>query len=184
MELKTFEIIGTTPLLMSNPAQMYVQAAKTIKVKVKADPLTEAAMSVYADSAGFMWMPAQAFKSSAVNGGKGRKIGRLAVNGIIKSTVFPAEERVSLYNPTTRKPIAATEFEVDTRRAVNKTAGGIIVSRAKVFPWSCKVVFEMDETISPDVIEQVLNIAGRTVGVGAFRPEKGGPFGRYTARMV
>jgi hypothetical protein len=45
--------------------------------------------------------------------------------------------------------------------------------------------FEVDDVIGKvTILEEIGNMAGRMVGVGDFRPEKGGPFGRYTVKLV
>lgn len=46
--------------------------------------------------------------------------------------------------------------------------------------WQTDVAFYIaDETITKDVFEQVLSEAGKFIGVGRFRPEKGGFKGRF-----
>lgn len=37
----------------------------------------------------------------------------------------------------------------------------------------------MDEKINPDIFERVIRCAGRSIGIGQFRPEKGGLNGRF-----
>jgi len=60
--------------------------------------------------------------------------------------------------------------------------GGMGVLRA--FPhfesWEGEVtVYVLDDTITKPVFEKVVKEAGNFVGVGQFRPEKGGYFGRF-----
>jgi hypothetical protein len=51
--------------------------------------------------------------------------------------------------------------------------------------WSGTTSFlVMDEKVSHDVFERVLQCAGRSVGVGQFRPEKGGLNGRFEVEKV
>ncbi len=54
----------------------------------------------------------------------------------------------------------------------------------KLFPcvidWSTNIRFEVwDEIITPEVFEEHLKLAGRLIGVGAFRVRNGGFCGRY-----
>lgn len=42
----------------------------------------------------------------------------------------------------------------------------------------------MDHKVSPEIFERVLRSAGRSVGVGQFRPEKGGLNGRFDVTSV
>jgi len=46
--------------------------------------------------------------------------------------------------------------------------------------WAGEVFFMiMEEKIRPEIFERVLRTAGRSIGVGQFRPEKGGLNGRF-----
>ena len=65
--------------------------------------------------------------------------------------------------------------------------GGMGVMRA--FPhfdkWEGTIkVHVLDDTITPEVFERVLREAGNFVGVGQFRPEKGGYFGRFSVEEI
>jgi hypothetical protein len=49
-------------------------------------------------------------------------------------------------------------------------------------PWRTSARFTIfDDTITPEVFERVFAAAGMSVGVGRFRPEKGGLNGRFKA---
>lgn len=51
--------------------------------------------------------------------------------------------------------------------------------------WEGKIkVHVLDDTIGKEVFEKVLRESGNFVGVGQFRPEKGGYFGRYEVVSV
>lgn len=65
--------------------------------------------------------------------------------------------------------------------------GGMGVLRA--FPhfdkWAGKVKFMvLDDTITKEIFERVLKEAGNFVGIGQFRPDKGGYFGRFEVLSV
>ena len=52
--------------------------------------------------------------------------------------------------------------------------------RARLEEWEVKCSLEIDEEILPvKDVHQILNDAGRRAGMGDFRPQKGGPFGRF-----
>jgi hypothetical protein len=68
-----------------------------------------------------------------------------------------------------------------------KTGGGSRVS--KCFPlirrWEGDVVYYvMDETITKEPFAEVLQAAGRFIGIGRFRPARGGYYGRFEARSI
>ena len=60
----------------------------------------------------------------------------------------------------------------------------ILRARAKIdTPWSC--TFEVDdEMIDQSQLLEWLDIAGRQVGLGDWRPEKSGMFGRFAASDI
>ena len=71
--------------------------------------------------------------------------------------------------------------EIDVRPVVIKSTKGRIPRRRPIFKnWSLKFTIEYDEDeISAETIKEILDYAGRRVGIGDFRPENGGPFGRF-----
>ena len=107
------------------------------------------------------------------------------ITPVLKAAVFPAEEWTTLLDARTGKPMKASEYVIDIRRVVLQKKLGILRARPKVMPWKCIVPLEVDDTIdNPKLLQDIGNLAGRMVGVGDFRPEKGGPFGRYTVKLV
>jgi hypothetical protein len=185
MRIITLEYTGTHPILMHNPAGMTRSAAGKLDTKKIPTPEEEAKTGRYlTDDKKYMRFPVQGFKSSLVSGGVGRRIGKRSATSILKATVFPAEEWVTLMDVRSHKPIKEDEYVIDTRRAVVQKQG-VLRSRPKVMPWYCLVPFEVDEIIDdPRLLVQIGELAGRMVGVGDFRPEKGGPFGRYTVKLA
>ena len=68
-----------------------------------------------------------------------------------------------------------------------KAGGGSRVK--KKFPvireWSGEVTFYiLDDTITEDVFEAHLKEAGNFIGIGRFRPENGGFYGRYAIDKI
>jgi hypothetical protein len=186
MTIYTFEITSTTEILQHNPAGMTGSSEGKLESKKIPSPEEEAKAGRYLTEDGKHFrIPAQAFKSSFVNGGVGRRIGKRAATSVLKATIFPAEEWCLLLDPKTKKPLRADQYTIDTRRVVLKLRGGILRSRPKIASWFCLVAFEVDDIIGKvELLEEIGNMAGSMVGVGDFRPEKGGPFGRYKVKLA
>jgi len=185
MNIHTFLITGTHALLMHNPSSMTNgSSSNKLGSKVIPTPAEEAAASRYlTDDGAHLWVPCEGVKACAVSGAKGRRIGKNFATTIIRGTVFPAEDRSILLDAKTLKPIKSDSYEIDTRRArVNEA--GILRSRAKISNWAAKIPFEIDELVSPDIVLECLNLGGRTCGLLDFRPECGGPFGRFSAKLL
>lgn len=189
MQITILEYESTFAMLQHNPAGMGSTQPGLSAKTVIPTPEVEAKAGLYlTDDGKFLRFPAQAFKSSLTTGAGGRKLGKLSATTVMKRGVFPAEEWVNLYNPETGKQLTLDDYVIDTRRAVIKSgmkSSGVQRSRPKILKWGCRVPFEVDDTIpNVGVLEEIGNIAGRTVGLGDFRPEKGGPFGRYKVKLV
>jgi len=77
--------------------------------------------------------------------------------------------------------IIKDKWEVFSILAVNPTTKGKNVLHRPMFKnWSInfEVVFD-NETIEVPVMKEIFEIAGRTVGVGDWRPAKKGRFGKF-----
>lgn len=181
MKTITITVDGLTPLLMHNPAGMSSTAGPGLSAKGKdiPTPEAEAEAGTYRLPDGALALPSFAFRGALLSAAKGRKIGKNFATSLVKGSVFVTSELTPI-NHTDGTPLK--EYEIDMRRAMIGKAG-ITRCRPKVDPWSADVEFEVDEDfISDEHVHELMVIAGRTIGVGDFRPEKSGPFGRFTVR--
>lgn len=73
-------------------------------------------------------------------------------------------------------------YVIDRRAVVNPTTKGRIVAhRPRLDAWSMSFVVEYnDDLLSASQLREVVENTGTMVGLLAFRPEKKGPFGRFT----
>jgi hypothetical protein len=74
-----------------------------------------------------------------------------------------------------------TTFEVDSRPVtIPSTKGKVMRHRPRFDCWSAAFDLDIDETlIKPEFVQTLLTDVGRRQGWGDYRPEKGGPFGRF-----
>lgn len=181
MEIAQFHVEGVSPLLMHNPSGMAPAGDDSVSTKTKvAPPDVEAERGVYYSPTGLISLPTTAFRGCLASAAKGRRFGKTFATSIVKGSVFSADE----WTPVTMPDgTPMTTWTVDARRAVlgtGKTAKGIIRGRPKFEEWAATVNFEYDaDFLHPDQIGELLEIGGRTIGVGDFRPENSGPFGRF-----
>ena len=77
--------------------------------------------------------------------------------------------------------ISKDGWTVDSRSAViPKTGGRILVHRPKFNDWSLSFTLELDDSLfASDLIRQIVDIAGKRIGIGSFRPDCKGPFGCF-----
>lgn len=190
MKIATFSITGLSPLLQNNPASMGGGADSKLGIKKIPTPEEEAAAKIYRDESGVIYIPSVAFRSAMIGkggGASGRRIGKRTAIAVISGTVFNVEPRCPLYHPKTKKPI--TTYRINTMRAVVQ-GQGVRRSRPEIPEWACDVRFEIDtDFLSAGVdliriVEDLLNISGKIAGVGDYRPQKKGSYGRFSAKLL
>lgn len=176
MELVEITIEGISPLLMHNPAGMRPTDDALARKRIPSAE-DEAERGVYRMPDGPLALPTPAFRSCLLSGAKGRRFGKTAATTIVRGAVFAADELSPLHDPSDRAPLH--EYEIDVRRAVVQRAA-VLRSRAKLPKWGATVRFELDpDFVSEAQVRELFSIGGRTVGVGDYRAERSGPFGRF-----
>lgn len=102
---------------------------------------------------------------------------------IIPSAVLVPEDIIYILSGS--PPQKTKEFEVDLRSVViPSTKGRIMRYRPRWDQWSAEFSLEIDETVlSSEEVHLLLEEGGRRIGIGDYRPEKGGPFGRFEINL-
>jgi hypothetical protein len=97
---------------------------------------------------------------------------------IIPATILVNEDTISITDGNGTK---LNTFEVDSRPVtIPATKGRIMRHRPRFDTWGATFTLRINETlISPDLIHQLLTEGGQQIGIGDYRPEKGGPFGTF-----
>jgi len=176
--MKTYNISieGTSPLLMNRPNQLDIgDKSKTSKRETQT-PKEIAEGKVYFDSEENIYLPATWFQGAIVEAGKKKK---MMGKGSAKAT----------YSKVCGSSVEINPFEIELKEkwevfsilAVNPTTKGKNVLHRPLFKkW--KVDFEVtfdEEDIEVPVMKEIFDIAGRSVGVGDWRPSKKGRFGKF-----
>lgn len=179
MKIATFRIVGISPLLMNSAAAFTVSDADKSKTRQSIPPPeVEAEAGTYRLEDNALGFPAAAFKKAVVSAAKGRKVGKLGLPGIVLASVFETTEYVALIDPETDKPLH--DYIIDIRGARPQKQGMVRRARPRVDAWACDVSLEYDdELITDDLVRELLERAGRNIGIGNFRPEKSGRYGRF-----
>jgi hypothetical protein len=177
-------LIGTTPLLMHKPNLL--QVSDEVKSTKKEVPLphVEAEAAAYRDVNGGLILPYENIKRSTLEGGRKIK----DPSGAARSNAFRVlsaalgssdVQGFPLIDPDTGEVIV--DFVVDSRRVtIGKAA--IMRSRPRFDSWAVKLVMSFDSNlVNAELVGNALMVAGQRIGVGDFRPEKGGgSFGKFT----
>jgi hypothetical protein len=192
MQIKVYKFTGLTPLLMSNIESVNrdLPQLKLGTKPNKGDIEKIAEGMTYRNEDGNLYVPTQALRSSLLTGCAGQKFpgSRQSPRTILQALIFPAEDRATVLDGK-GKPATKIEPQIDS--GVNKASKSrIIVVRARIPSWSMVVPFEIDDEFAPSNFEQFMdtvitlwNRAGRTAGIGAWRPEKQGRHGRYQVEL-
>lgn len=95
-----------------------------------------------------------------------------------KSSLIPACVRL----PGVAFPIIHREpWTVDSRPVTIPSTGGRVMShRPKFEDWKLEFEMELDTSmISVKLLREIVDAAGRRIGLGEFRPARKGPFGQF-----
>lgn len=181
-KIVVFHITGISPLLQNNPAAFIGKTeSDAITVKKTYNDEEEARLRLYKNDAGNFCHPSEAFIKAAVAAARGKKFGKVFAAKAIMGSVFMAEP-FSIIEDEDGKP--AKSYTID-RKPVVVGKARVLRCRPSFFPWRIKVALDINTTmIRPEQVLEVLQLAGYTVGVGDYRPEKGGGFGRFTAELA
>jgi len=192
-----FRCTGISPLLMNNPEAMLKQRGNggpKVGGRAIPTPEVEAENGAYRDGDGLIF-PTAAFRNCLLSGakpmsfkpsGRGRAI---SFKTFLSGLLFAVGERVKLEQPNGTR-LGPLDYEVSVMRAVPPGQGAVLRARPMVRQWACDVTFEylteyvgVAEEFATSVLE-AFRRAGLTVGVGNYRPEKNGPFGRYNVELL
>ena len=186
-----FRISGISPLLMHNGAagldtrsplsrEIAAITAKRGGNRTESEDERlrelECQRSLWLDADGAPAIPATAVRAAIEAGARRRKQGTQVRSGLfVLKTVFEYD----------RERYGATQQEIGNRAQYTVP---VVVNRSRVArtrakfdpPWRCTVTVDVDgELIDKDQLLEWLEIAGRQVGLGDWRPEKSGVFGRF-----
>lgn len=174
-------IAGTTPLLcnrFTDASQLSATSgAKTSLIGEKGSPHVQAEQKLYIGNDGNPMIPQPNMFRCLIDAGKYFKSGKSKVT-TMKSSLIPA----CLEIEGVELPILHKEpWEVDTRPVrIPATGGRILCYRPKFNDWSlCFTMHLDDDVMTCELLREILDAAGKRIGLGDFRPDCKGPFGKF-----
>lgn len=185
MENLHIALNGLSALLMHNPAGSMTRptGGQVLGRKHIPTPEAEAKASRYVLPDGNMYVPAVAVRNCLLTATKGQLINRKSALPFVSGGVLMIDEAFSLYRKG--KPIKGDDYSVFVCRAVVQRQG-IMRARARVeLPWQLDCVFQYNrDIISLDVVKAIAERGGQIVGIGDYRVEKKGWYGRFEVTKV
>lgn len=178
------QIEGITSLIQhrfSEQSEEEVKASTRLIGAKYGLPREEAEHAAYRLPNGELYHPGTAIVRLLREAGSNHKIkgSRKSVKYAVPGAVIVLDDVIPLLDPGTGSPLS--DFEVDSRPVViPATKGRVMRHRPRLDKWAMRFDLEIDDgLLPPDFIHQLLEEGGRKIGLGDFRPEKGGPFGRF-----
>lgn len=192
MKETKLKLVGTSPLLLScdrladplDPATIQHRQLTSKRNKTEDDHLAIARSQweglLYLDKGNNVVMPTMNIRACLVAGGKINKLGQQ-----LKRAALMLDEYAPLdYGKKLSVDQLWAEGYID-RRSVVVSRSRVIAYRPKFAQWQLAFTLFYDESILDESqIVQSFENSGKYVGLGGFRPEKGGIFGRFTVEKV
>lgn len=181
MKIINVTIEGTTPLLLNRfgiDAATRAEGPRQTFVGDRGTPHEVAEGKLYLGSDGkTLVIPQPNLFRCIIDGGKFFKAGKSKIT-TLKSSLIPA----CLVIRELEIPIQHKQpWEVDTRPVrIPATGGRILAHRPMFHDWALTFTCELDlEILDAKVFRQVVDASGKRIGLGDFRPDCKGPFGRF-----
>lgn len=185
MKTIAVHIAGTSPLLLCRFHEDSEQPKSTRRVLVDhGTPREQAEKACYRDGEKRFFFPGPAISGLLREAASNHKIRgtRKSARFLIPSAVVVMEDVIMIRNGDGKS--LSKDFEVDSRPVViPATKGRIMCHRPRWDCWSASFTLQINDEILPtDFINQILVEGSQQVGIGAFRPSKSGPYGRFLVK--
>jgi hypothetical protein len=174
MQVIEFEITGQNPLLINRfHEEARLQATRGIHERHTDWPEAkiDAAARLYSDPDGKPYFPAENLRQAIITAAARQKIGRRAATSDMAGALYLTPDALPLYG----------EWTVDERPVViPATKGRLVRARPRFDTWSIAGDLAFDERlVDMQLVRTCVDQAGMYVGIGDFRPQKKGPYGRF-----
>ena len=165
---------GLTPLLVNRfheAAQAEATAGVHLRHSDRPSPEDDARDRLYTLPDGGLYFPAENLRQAVITASGRQKIGRRSAATDVAAAI--------LIEPFAMPLTGA--WEVDARPVVIPATRGRMLRYRPIFAsWSLEFTLSWDERlIDQRLVRQALDDAGSYVGVGDFRPQRKGPYGRF-----
>ena len=192
------EISGIRPIIMHSGRGVDTNLAATIEIKsiierslasTRTDSDTgrieelECQLSLWLDRSETPTIPATPIRSCVETGARKLKQGPAVREGLAVDAVNEFFYDREKYGITLAELGKSTQFRAAV--VVNRRSRIIHVRAMFEQPWSCKFTLVCDdELIDQDKLTRWIDIAVRRIGLGDWRPEKSGDYGRFDSFRI
>jgi hypothetical protein len=176
------EISGATPLIMNKftdeAALAATNGSRGAMTGSRGSPREQAEKKLYTGRAGLIMLPQPNVLRCIIDAGAFFKIGRNKIT-TQKSSLIPS--CVSVLG--IELPLASKEgWRVDERPVRIPATGGRILCYRPIFDdWRVSFTIDLDTgEMTEKLLREIVDKAGKAIGLGDFRPACKGPFGRFS----
>jgi hypothetical protein len=184
MNLFEVAIEGTASLLMhrfGEHAEGDARKATRRTHIAEESPRAIAERAAYRETGGSLYVPGAAISRLLREAGSGHKQrgSRRSLKYVVPAAVRTVEDAVPLFDMDRATRIR--DFEVDARPVtIPSTKGRIMRFRPRIDQWTARFHLRVNESLlAAATIRQLLIEGGEQLGIGDYRPERGGPFGTF-----
>lgn len=181
MKIKV-KIKGITPLICNKYHDEAAMAAssgtrKAAAAGFKGTPQEICEKKLYLSSKGKPMIPQPNILRCIIDGGSFHKAGKKQITTKKESMLYACLDiegaEVDLIH---KQP-----WKVDTRPVVIPATGGRVLAHRPMFDdWSLAFTMELDtDMVTVDLLRQIVDDAGKRVGLGDYRPARKGPYGKF-----
>ena len=181
MKIININIEGISSLLIHKFSDEATQETKVKRIKVSNEtPRDMATKLAYIDNDGYFYFNSASIPGCMkVAGANHKMVGtRKTLRFIVPSAVRMLKDGITILDKNNNP---AKTFEVDSRPVtIPSTKGKIMRHRPRFDDWKANFdIMVNDDLLAIESVHLLLNEAGITVGIGDYRPAKGGPFGCF-----
>jgi hypothetical protein len=174
-------IVGTSSMLQHKFDEAFeINKGTRMIIQQHGSPREQAEKVVYRNGDSF-YFPGTWIVGAIGEAGSNHKLtgSRKSARFTVPAAVMIVEVDVPLRNGDGSSLIR--DYEVDSRPVtIPSTKGRIMRHRPRFDNWSAKFNLTIDINVLPeDFVQQLLTEAGQSQGIGDFRPNRKGPFGRF-----
>lgn len=167
------EITGITPLLQNKPEQFGFDT-QWVEKKATTEYEKEALKKLYVDAEGNTYQPSVHIEKAIIDAGK-----KLKMKGSGKATyskIFGSMVSVEPYEVIHQNQ----KYKIHKELVVIPSTKGRVMRYRPMFEnWKLNFSVLFEDEIEPSTIKEALEIAGKYTGLGDWRPEKKGKFGKF-----
>ena len=175
-------IEGITPLLCNRFTDAAAEAAtkgsrSSAAGQDRGTPMEQAEPRLYHGLRGNLIIPQPNLFRCLIEGGRFHKIGKSQVTTAKQSLLFSCMDIEAAEIPIEHQE----PWRVDTRAVrIPSTGGRILCHRPMFDDWKLSFVINLDEDIvNRRLLREIVDDAGRRIGLGDFRPSSKGPYGKF-----